>query len=265
MPSRYEGFGLPCLEAMASGVPVVAARAGALPETCGDAALLVDLDAPGDVRRRRGRRGHRRRGCATRLRRAGLGARPDSPGSDRAARPMRRSRPLLAGEADAGAASRGYTRPAMPARTPLRCSLARADRASSCRPRPRRVPRVPQGFVGMMADGRARSTTGVDLADQLDLMVASGVESLRTVFDWTHAQPYATCAEVPPVEPAQFDCDRRGPDDLRAHRPDRRPRGAARADDLAGRVRAPAAGPQDGRRRRATSRCRASNARTRTS
>jgi glycosyltransferase involved in cell wall biosynthesis len=46
MPSGYEGFGLPCLEAMAAGTPVVAARAGALPETCGDAALLVE---PGDA------------------------------------------------------------------------------------------------------------------------------------------------------------------------------------------------------------------------
>lgn len=42
MPSLHEGFGLPCLEAMASGVPVVAARRGALTETCGHAALLVE-------------------------------------------------------------------------------------------------------------------------------------------------------------------------------------------------------------------------------
>ena len=44
LASRYEGFGLTCLEAMAAGVPVVAADAGALPETCGDGALLADPD-----------------------------------------------------------------------------------------------------------------------------------------------------------------------------------------------------------------------------
>jgi glycosyltransferase involved in cell wall biosynthesis len=44
LPSHHEGFGLPVLEAMALGVPVVASRAGALPEVAGDAALLVPPD-----------------------------------------------------------------------------------------------------------------------------------------------------------------------------------------------------------------------------
>ena len=45
-PSKYEGFGLPPLEAMAAGTPVVATTAGALPEVVGDAARLVP---PGDA------------------------------------------------------------------------------------------------------------------------------------------------------------------------------------------------------------------------
>ena len=40
--SLYEGFGLPVLEAMACGAPVVAARTGALEEVAGDAAVLAD-------------------------------------------------------------------------------------------------------------------------------------------------------------------------------------------------------------------------------
>ncbi|PZW48343.1 glycosyl transferase family 1 [Humitalea rosea] len=45
-PSRYEGFGLPPLEAMVCGCPVVASRAGAVPEVCGDAALWFDPAEP---------------------------------------------------------------------------------------------------------------------------------------------------------------------------------------------------------------------------
>ncbi|MDA5558133.1 glycosyltransferase family 4 protein [Shimia sp. MMG029] len=41
-PSRTEGFGLPPVEAMHCGTPVVAANAGAMPEVCADAALLID-------------------------------------------------------------------------------------------------------------------------------------------------------------------------------------------------------------------------------
>ena len=46
LPSRYEGFGLPVLEAMARGCPVIASDATALPEVVGDAGRLVP---PGDV------------------------------------------------------------------------------------------------------------------------------------------------------------------------------------------------------------------------
>jgi glycosyltransferase involved in cell wall biosynthesis len=41
-PSLYEGFGMPLVEAMEAGLPIVGARAGATPETVGDAGLLVD-------------------------------------------------------------------------------------------------------------------------------------------------------------------------------------------------------------------------------
>ena len=41
-PSIYEGFGMPPLEAMASGVPVLASNAASLPEVTGDCAIICD-------------------------------------------------------------------------------------------------------------------------------------------------------------------------------------------------------------------------------
>jgi glycosyltransferase involved in cell wall biosynthesis len=48
-PSRLEGFGLPALEAMSMGVPVIAARAGSLPEILGEAAEYFDPNSPAEL------------------------------------------------------------------------------------------------------------------------------------------------------------------------------------------------------------------------
>jgi len=73
-PSRFEGFGLPLVEAMALGCPLVAANASSVPEVVGDAAVLFD---PQDVR-----------GCAESLRRVledgALGQRLAEKGRERA-------------------------------------------------------------------------------------------------------------------------------------------------------------------------------------
>ncbi len=50
--SKYEGFGLPPLEAMASGVPVLVSDRASLPEVVGDAAWLIDPERPEDTARR---------------------------------------------------------------------------------------------------------------------------------------------------------------------------------------------------------------------
>lgn len=48
-PSLYEGFGLPPLEAMACGCPVAASNVTAIPEVCGDAAVLFDPNDPESI------------------------------------------------------------------------------------------------------------------------------------------------------------------------------------------------------------------------
>src|SRR6266849_5510229 len=72
-PSLYEGFGLPVLEAMLLGTPVMTSKVASLPEVAGDAALLVDptdteqmaaairkLDQDGDLRAELNERGRER-------------------------------------------------------------------------------------------------------------------------------------------------------------------------------------------------------------
>ncbi|MCM8776082.1 MAG: glycosyltransferase family 4 protein, partial [Candidatus Omnitrophica bacterium] len=48
-PSLYEGFGMPILEAMASGTPVLTSNLTSLPEVAGDAAFYVDAYDPADI------------------------------------------------------------------------------------------------------------------------------------------------------------------------------------------------------------------------
>jgi polysaccharide biosynthesis protein PslG len=64
---------------------------------------------------------------------------------------------------------------------------------------------VPQGFVGVDADGALLDdTSGVNLDQQLNLMVASGVQSIRVAFNWAGAQPYRTAAAVPADATGQY-------------------------------------------------------------
>jgi hypothetical protein len=63
---------------------------------------------------------------------------------------------------------------------------------------------VPQGFVGVMADQPVWPNPLVDLGQQLDAMVASGVQTLRVVFDWSAAQPYKRWSQVPSDQRSQF-------------------------------------------------------------
>ncbi len=63
---------------------------------------------------------------------------------------------------------------------------------------------VPAGFVGVNAGGPLFGTAGIDPAAQFDTMVASGVQSIRVVFDWSAAQPYKSWSDVPAAQRPNF-------------------------------------------------------------
>jgi hypothetical protein len=65
---------------------------------------------------------------------------------------------------------------------------------------------VPPGFVGMDVDGPLFPVTspGLDLPTQMDTMVSSGVQSLRTTFDWASAQPYRGWSDIPAADKTEF-------------------------------------------------------------
>lgn len=64
----------------------------------------------------------------------------------------------------------------------------------------KRPKKVPAGFVGVVADGPLTENPAVDLASELDRMVTSGVQTTRTVFNWSGAQPYASFDQVPEAD-----------------------------------------------------------------
>ena len=88
MPSVHEGFCIPVIEAMACGVPVIAARAGSLPETVGSAGLTFAPDDTADLARQMkrvlGARGQKTgvRGQESGIRRQGSGVRSQGAGAE---------------------------------------------------------------------------------------------------------------------------------------------------------------------------------------
>ena len=153
MPSFDEGFGIPVLEAMTLGVPVVASNRGALPEVLGDAGPLVDPDNPDGNgwrdrpparRRRLCRRPAPRKACCAHVSSTGHARRGSS--MTPIARPSRIARAADPEHADADWYRRARTRRPCHRRRPLpRWPVARMVarqqlRMSSCSTRRRRSP-----------------------------------------------------------------------------------------------------------------------------
>jgi hypothetical protein len=81
----------------------------------------------------------------------------------------------------------------------LALALVAPAQADAKRPR-----KVPANFFGTVADGPLTENPAVDFAAQLDTMVTSGVQTMRTVFNWSGSQPYQTFDEVPAEQRDRF-------------------------------------------------------------
>jgi hypothetical protein len=77
------------------------------------------------------------------------------------------------------------------------CVLAAAPASASARS-------VPQGFVGMVAEGPTLDPKEVNLGHEMNVMVKSGVESLRVVFDWADEQPFPNDQAVPDSQKSRY-------------------------------------------------------------
>ena len=64
--------------------------------------------------------------------------------------------------------------------------------------------RVPQGFVGMVVDEPVWPDPFINLPPQLDTMVTSGVQTVRSTFDWANMQPYKSWKQVPRALRSEF-------------------------------------------------------------
>jgi hypothetical protein len=100
---------------------------------------------------------------------------------------------------------------------PLACALvvvlAPADADASARPatarsaavRQAKPSRVPANFVGMnLSSPVYPPPSDIDMGGQLNTMVSAGVGSLRVVFDWSYAQPYAKWSDVPAADDSEY-------------------------------------------------------------
>jgi hypothetical protein len=63
---------------------------------------------------------------------------------------------------------------------------------------------VPQGFAGMVVEGPVLEPKVANLGHEMDLMVRSGVESIRFVFPWADEQPYANWQQVPQGKQSRY-------------------------------------------------------------